>query len=325
MGDAPAMSVIVVTPDCFATIRAVLKHLRDQTVRDQLEIVMVAPSIEKLAADPEMWRDFSCVRVVEVGQSASISAARAAGVRGAAAAIVALVEDHSWPQPFWAEKLIAAHRQSCAAVGPVLVNGNPESLTSWTNLLIEYGAWIDPAAGGVQSHLPGHNSSYKRELLLDYGDRLESMLEAESVLHWDLRARGHELWLEAEAKTVHYNFSRVGPSLHLRFCIGRMFASARVRGWPLAKRLGYTLAAPAIPVLRFGRIVNLLRLPGRPRHLLPRLAPLLLLALVIDATGEFMGYLTGPGRAGEKLNDIEFDRSRNLNPADRRQFAEASR
>jgi len=323
--ELPAMSVIVVTRAHFEAVRAVIKHLRAQTVRAQLEIVIVAPSVASVVADLEMLRDFQCFQLVECGNAFSTSVARATGVRRAVAPIVALVEDHSWPQPAWAEKLIAAHRQPCAAVGPALVNGNPETLTSWTNLLIEYGAWIDPAPQGAQPHLPGHNSSYKRERLLAYGDRLEVMFEAESVLHWDLRAQGHELLLEAEAKTVHYNFSLLGPSLRLRFCVGRLFASSRARDWPVARRLAYALAAPLIPCLRFGRIVKMLQGPGRLRHLLPRLAPLLFLALALDATGEFTGYLTGPGHAGEKLNDIEFDRPRNMTTADRLRFEAASR
>ena len=47
-------------------------------------------------------------------------------------------------------------------------------------------------------YLPGHNSSYKRDVLLGYGDRLESMMESETVLHWDLRAKGHRLYLSRQ-------------------------------------------------------------------------------------------------------------------------------
>ena len=48
-------------------------------------------------------------------------------------------------------------------------NANPKSAISWANLLIEYGPWLDPAPAGKASHLPGHNSSYKRDVLLGYG------------------------------------------------------------------------------------------------------------------------------------------------------------
>lgn len=42
--DAPAMSVVLATPDCYETIRLIMQSLRSQTVRKQVEIVIVAPS-----------------------------------------------------------------------------------------------------------------------------------------------------------------------------------------------------------------------------------------------------------------------------------------
>ena len=54
-----------------------------------------------------------------------------------------------------------------------------------------------------------------------YGERLTPMLEAESVLHWDLNRRGHAVALEPDAKSRHQNFERFGASLNLRFQAGR--------------------------------------------------------------------------------------------------------
>src|SRR5437588_133855 len=82
-----------------------------------------------------------------------------------------------------AQALLAAHRGPWAAVGPVVRNANPSTSVSWADFLIGYGPWCDPAPAGDLDHLPGHNSSYKRAILLDYGSELEGLLEAESVLH----------------------------------------------------------------------------------------------------------------------------------------------
>jgi len=54
---------------------------------------------------------------------------------------------------------------------------------------------MDPAPAGFVDYLPGHNTSYKRELLLGYGADLDSMMEGETSLHWDLRSKGHKLYL----------------------------------------------------------------------------------------------------------------------------------
>ena len=177
------MSVVLVTPDGYETIRTTMKHLRAQTVRDRLEIVLVVPSTGALHLDHAELKEFLQCRVVEVGAVRSIAEGNAAGVRQASAPVVALAEDHTYPDPGWAAALIEAHQHSWAAVGAAVRNANPKSVTSWADFLIAYGSWSEPATVGEVEHLPGHNSSYKRAILLDYGPKLEAMLGAESVLH----------------------------------------------------------------------------------------------------------------------------------------------
>jgi len=307
----PQLSVIVITVDDGRTVATTLRHLRAQTAWDQLEIVVVAPQ-------PVAVAGFRWVRsvVAEVGRSTA--AARAAGVRAATTPVVAFVEDHSFPEPGWAAALLMAHKQPCAGVGPVMGNANPATLTSWANLIIEYGPWLAPQAGGPVVLIPGHNSSYKRAVLLAYGDRLEAMLDAEGVMHWDLQARGETLWLEPTAKTNHCNFSRIGPSVTLRFYGGRLFASARCREWSWWRRAMYGVAAPLIPLVRFGRIVGAGRIPWRA-------VPVTLAGLVVDGFGEFIGYLTGGGNAIGVLSDLEFHRERFLTAADRQLWEAGSR
>lgn len=197
--NCPALCVVIATPDRYATIRKTIRHLRAQKVRDRLEIVLVAPSAAELGLDESEMRDFHRFHVVEVGPINSTARARAIGVRHASAPVMALAEDHSYPAPGWAEAMIDAHKEGWAAVGPVMANANPRSMISWANLLIEYAPWLEPLTARVAAHLPGHNGSYKRDVLLKYGDRLEAMLDAESVLYWDLR-RGRILTFDIERR-----------------------------------------------------------------------------------------------------------------------------
>jgi hypothetical protein len=229
-----------------------------------------------------------------------------------------LTEDHVFPARDWAETLIEAHRGSWAAVGPAMANANPQTAMSWANLLIEYADWLDPAPAGVREHLPGHNSAYKRALLLDYGAELEEMLAAESVLHWNLRARGHQLYLEPKAKTYHQNFSSFTGSIRLRFHGGRLFAGARAQSWSWAQRWLYVIGAPLIPLIRLRRIIGAVIQPGRNRDVLPRVLPALLFLLVVDGLGELAGYALGEGDAMQHLSDMEFHRPRYLAKHDRR-------
>jgi len=304
--DVPTMSVVVITPDGYETISAVLRHVHAQSVREQLEIVVVAPAADALPLHVPTLSGFHAVRVVPFeAVASSTAAARATGVHAARAPIVAFVEDHCLPQQGWAAALIAAHGEPWAVVGPAIGNANPCNAVSWANLLIEYSPWLDPAAAGRVEHLPGHNSSYKRAILLDYGPALETMLETESILHWDLRAKGFDLLLEPAAVALHENFTTIAASTRLRFHGGRMFAAARARGWSLARRLAYAAAAPLIPLVRLRRIlaqVRRRRSPALPARTFPALA----LLLACDAAGEMAGYLLGAGAEARRGGEFEF-------------------
>jgi hypothetical protein len=300
------MSVVVITPDTFETVRATVRHLRAQSDRERLELVIVAPAADALALDEAEVRDFFGHQVIEVGAMTSTARARAAGVRAACAPVVAFAEDHAFPSRGWAEALLARHAEGWSAVAPVMANANPRAAISWANLLVEYAPWMEGARGGEREHLPGHNGSYKRDVLLVYGDRLEAMLDAESVLHWDLRARGHKLYLEPRARTLHLNFTAALPSAVLRFNGGRLFASARARGWSRARRLAFVAGSPLIPFVRFARVARSLPKVERPRGTMAAVFA----ALACDGAGELFGYAFGAGRSMEKLSDMEFHRHR---------------
>jgi len=312
-GGTPEMSVVIVTPDGYETIRQTVEHLRAQTVKDRLELVIVAPSATQIGVTDSLQHDFSQVRIVAVGEFQSIAQAHAAGIRQASAPVVVLAEDHSFPEGGWAEALIERHRQPWAAVGPVVRNANPVSLLSWADFLLGYGPWLEPSPAGEINYLPGHNSSYKRALLMEYDRELEAMLEAEFVLHGDLQAKGHRLYLEPAARTAHLNFARLAPWMPYLLHAGRAFAAARARSWARSRRLLYAAGAPLIPLVRLWRIRAELRRPGRPADLWPRVVPALAVGLVVDTIGQVLGYALGAGKASRKLFAFEFHRDRYAN------------
>jgi hypothetical protein len=173
-----------------------------------------------------------------------------------------------------------------------------------------------PAVGCVVDHLPGHNSSYKRSILLEYGSELEAMLESESVLHWDLRSKGHQLYLEPAAQVAHLNFGRVSAWIPSQYHSGRRFAASRARPWSAHRRLIYACGAPLIPLLRYWRILKQVQ-GSTPWRRLVRVSPVLILGLVSSALGEMMGYALGPGASTQKLAVYEFHRSRFASKAGR--------
>jgi hypothetical protein len=273
--------------------------------------------MDQLDLDDSELKDFLQFRVVEVGPLQSLSWARAPGVRQASAPVVGFVESHSHPSPGWAEALIEAHRQPWAAVGPAVNNANPGSMISWASFLLDYGRWFEPAAAAVIDDLPGHNSSYKRQVLVDYGSELEAMLEAESILHWDMQAKGYRLYLEPRARIVHLNISLPSSWVPERYYAGRRFAAARAQLWSPLRRLLYVSGSPLIPLVRLPRILRDIHRSPRQRDLLPRVLPALIVSLVVSAVGEMIGYAFRSGDAMEKLSKLELNKIPHLAPRDR--------
>jgi hypothetical protein len=302
------LSVIMLTPDSGATLLRTIRALAAQTARRRLELVFVIPAAGQLQVDPRDLSAFGSCQVVEIGAMTSTAAARAAGVRAARAPVVAFAEDHSFPMAGWAEALIDAHRGPWTGVGPVMHNANPDTATSWANLLVDYAPWVDPIPFGEYDHIPGHNSSYKRNALLAFGDALQDVLEAESVLQWDLRGRGHRFAIEPSARTRHENFAKPGASVALRFHSGRLFAANRAREWSVGRRAFYACAAPLIPAVRMARTIGVLRRIQLPASL--RLLSLLALLFLVDGFGELLGYASGSGGSMRRLTDMEFHRER---------------
>ncbi len=317
---SPRLSVIMVTPRSIETCRTTIGYLREQTARDEIELIIVAPSRAGLDMEPNELSAFHSWQVVELGEVRSTGSATAAGVRAARAPAVVYGEEHSYPQPDWARVLIERHRESYAAVGSAMGNANPQTLTSWSHLFGQFGPVVAPVTSGGTNWLAGHHTSYKRDVLLTYAERLGEMLDNECALHIDLRARGHRLFLAGEAMSNHVNISRATAYFKLDYLGQRGFAATRYRAgnWSMLRRLVYFGASPLIPFVRLTRILKDIRRAGRASQLLPRALVIIVPALLCGAVGEAIGYLLGAGKelSAEKL-PMELDRHAYLQEGDR--------
>lgn len=291
------MSVVIVSHDDYASIARAVRHVAAQTVKDRIELVVVASTEDAVGDGIERARaaGFLDVRVVAHGRVVERGVAAASGVRASRAPIVGFVENHSFPAPGWAEALLHAHAGPWAIVGPAVENANPVTRTSIVNFAVTYGPWSGRREAGEVELLPFHNSAYKRSWLDGFGDRLGAMLDDEYRLQAEVRARGGRLYLEPAAVVAHTNETRLGRSLRLLFGQGVAFGAGRGAGWSGLRRAGYVLGAPAIPV------VNLPRVLREASYTLPGAAiaaslPAILLHVAAQGAGEAVGYLTGrPG------------------------------
>lgn len=315
---APALSVILATPyDFESTIRPVLAYLRQQTIRERLELVIVGTSRDDLGVEESALAGFHSFQILEVGPIRSTNVPRAAGIRAARAPLVALTEDHCFPDPTWAEALVRAHQGPWAAVGPTIGLANPQRMISWANYLIQYAPWVQPAPSGPMDDLPGHNSSYKKAVLESFERDLETLFIAEGKLHADLRRRGLGLYMETEAVSYHLYISRLRPYVKENYYIGRQYAANRSRDWSRWRRAVRVVAAPLVPLVRARRIHRRMREFGWQRELLPGIVPSLAVGLAASALGELVGFAAGMGDAAAQTLDLDFRRDRFVSAEER--------
>ena len=308
----PKLSIILLTPDNYETIRKVIQCYKAQTVVNTVELVIAAPKGSAVTLLPGELQPFHSYQVVEVESNKNSSILKAAAIVAANADVIVFGEDHSYPFANWAETLIKRHGEHWVAVGPRIEVPNSKRPISWTQAYMEYGPWLGKDDGGKSDYIPGHNSSFKRQALVAYGDKLADLLQSEYILFQDLRRSGKQLFFEPEAVTQHLNFEKIFPCLRVSYFAGRQFAAWRTNNWNWSSKLTYILGAPLIPMVRMVRIIQMMRRNRMPASISPSLFGLLLINLIADGFGQLMGYSFGLGNATAELYPFEFHRTNHL-------------
>ncbi|NIU86909.1 MAG: hypothetical protein GWN56_06320, partial [Nitrosopumilaceae archaeon] len=177
----PSISAILITIDSYKRIEKTVKYLCDQSVRDKIEIVIVASKLEDLHPDTTTLSLFHSYKFIEL-EIIDTGKAMAEGYLNCSADIVAYCEEHSFPEPHWAETLINRHKEEWAAVGWAIKNYNPESLVSIASCYMDFGRCMHPVKAEARYRLASHHISYKKEVLENFRDNLSELLENEAIM-----------------------------------------------------------------------------------------------------------------------------------------------
>ncbi|HEX6574995.1 MAG TPA: hypothetical protein VF042_08475 [Gemmatimonadaceae bacterium] len=302
---APALSVILVT-DHYHTISLVVACFAAQTIHEQVEMVIVLPEgrADEVPVS-ELSQVLNGVRVVEVASIRPMPASRAAGVRATTAPVVFIGETHSFPHRRFAELIVDAHKGPWDVVVPGLLNANPSTPKSWAAFLLDYGYWHAGLSPSPIGSGPTWNASYKREVLSELGDMLDTALSSGDELPHELRARNRRVYFEPRAHLDHTNVEVSGWADE-RFLSGLIVGANRRKRWSVPRRAFYFAASPLIPFVLLYRTARptalLLRDGSMPRG---SLAALITGAFVRTA-GEAAGYMSGISQEDEqRMEDYE--------------------
>jgi hypothetical protein len=206
--------------------------------------------------------------------------------------------------------IINAHAGPWAAVTPAFFNGNnSKDAFGWSAFLIHYGRWAEGLPAGEIAEAPSHDVAFKREMLLELGDKLETAFDFGDEMPVWMRRRGHRVYFEPAARIDHMNVSRPNAWARERFLIGAVIAALRARGWSKARRLAYVGGAVLIPIVLMWRILPGVRRTIRHLRLPWTTLPLIVLGLFMQAAGELAGYAGVSVDAAEReMHDYEVNR-----------------
>lgn len=318
------LTAVLVVPRGLEELSGAMARLEAQTCRDRIDVVLVHTAASTAAIDPGRFRQFRSFRTVTLAAIPTVATAFAAACRVATGDVVALVEDHVLLEPDWAGAVLTAHAAPCAAVAPLMANGNPRTAVSWANFLSSFHEAIGAAAPGPVPCGPGHNTSYKREVLGRYDAELQALLQSERTFHYRLLRDGHAIWFAPDARLAHLNISRPWQAVRHSLLGGALFGRYRSAGMSAAERLVRTAGVPLVPVVRLTRIVRAVR--QAPARRIPAAAwGMLGLLLVGHAVGEALGYWNLAGEIEARYEFFELHRLECLRDDERGLMVHATR
>jgi hypothetical protein len=304
--DPPALSVIVVTGRRrFRSSRAIQSVLRQKN-QPALEVLVLDCVPDTVPPLPES--DHASVRYFRQVPGTSFNRIRAKGVRLARSPIVAFLEEHCVVDAGWASAIVHRHRESWAGVGgevrPIPGAGGLNAMTT----LISYAPWISPVEKGETTMIPGHNSSYKRDPLLQFGDELTDLLRNDFVLQSRLRQSGHRLFLDPEIGFFHYDMDDIHSIMSLLHLYSRWHADMRAKAmrWSFLRRFFYIALSPLIPWVRMIRnLRSAWNHSGRQFLDFLKASPFGLICHSCSVFGQTQGLIVGSGSAEKGFTSLE--------------------
>lgn len=302
---APRLSVVQIIGARRDRAREAIARLRAQKLRDPIELVWVDTDPD---SGPLPVEGSGLQPRVVLAPGATFAEAGAKGASEARGEYVAMLEDHAFAKPEWAQGVIDAYDESKAAmVNYAFTDVQPHTYFSRAFLMAEYGRWMHPARPGPVSIPSCNNISYRRSVLERYAQEkpLAEWFRMEYLLHRRILSEGGVCWQATDAIAEHEDWYAFGDGLHANAVMKRLNAASVSGDWGLPKRLFYAAAMVVAPPLHLARLAG--SVASRPALWGQFLVGLpVTIPLYVHMTfHEALGYLFGAGQAEEQFAEME--------------------
>jgi hypothetical protein len=305
------VSIVIIPGNRRERAARSLASVLDQEGIERAEVILLDAANDE--SPPLPRSDHPNVRLYARPQRGTYGGLRAEGTRLARAPIVAFLEEHAIALPGW----LAAVEESLQSGEYAGASGEVHPLNPGVGIgdavaLMNYARWLPPLEeSGPSTLVVGHNSAYRRDDLLAFGDDLEHFLSCEVVLQWRLGALGRPFLINPAIRVAHLNETTVAAICrgyylwHVSFGAGW----ARADDWSVARRAAQALGSPWWVVRR---IVDVARTARTPRHrrTLVRHLPAMIAAQSAAALGLAVGCTRGERTHALRFADYELDEDR---------------
>jgi glycosyltransferase involved in cell wall biosynthesis len=288
----PEVSVVVSAFNERNTIERCLASLERQETNKAYEVFVIDSSSDGTEA---VARRFPFVHVRHFPGRKYCGDARNEGLALTRGDIIAFLDADCFVEKDWIEAIVGAHRSPYLAVGGVIENGAPESLLAWAYYFCEFNLWLPGPTSCEIAQMAGCGLSIKRRAFEQYGPFLEGTYSSDTAFQWRMAKDGHRVLFVPGIRVFHTVRHNLGGFLRHVVEHRRGFAtvSAGERHFSTGKRVAAALAAPFLPLLLFPVIaLRVIRSGVYIRQFLLS-SPVVALALMARAWGEFLGYVTG--------------------------------
>ena len=307
----PQVSIVLIIGPLRERAARCLASILSQVNIDQAVVLLFDTAPD--AHPPLAGSEHHVVRTQPVRDIPALSRLRVEAIETARGAIVAFVEDHTVVVPGWLGAILQGIQAGHAAVGGEPGTLNPGVGISDIIMLINYGLYRPTPEPREFSRLPEHNSAYRRDLMLSFGELLPTLITNEVLLGWKLLEKGHTRLLDPAAKFLHFNEETLDTVMRSYYYWNRCFGHNRafVFGWPRWRRLLQALSTPAVPFIRYLKYWAYLWKRDRPSlPVLLRFTGVFLLTQAAAAAGLAAGALFGIGDAELRFQyfEIAYDR-----------------
>jgi glycosyltransferase involved in cell wall biosynthesis len=290
MESAPIrLSVVIVAWNGPESLSLCLRSLAGQLDPERSEIV-VAANFPVHAVD-DLPVSVSRFRSVSLPAGAAVPELRGKGLDHASGQIVAFLEDHCRCGEGWAAGILGGHESGYAIVGGAVENGPGQARLSWAVYFYDYGPYMLPDVARTVPALSGINVSYRRSVLAGVRARRDGFFE--TFINQDLQAQGYPLYFVPSAVVYHDKSYVFGSALADSYGFGKDFATRRVAGAPILRRLPFVGMSLLLPALQVARIVGRTVRKGRHLGKLVGCLPHIVVLMAAWSAGEFSGYLRG--------------------------------